>query len=232
VRALLVVLALVVGACGGTASGPGDDDYDDDYDYAEETEPPDSASGGGSGSRAVDELLKKRRAATFKVVYEWSGSGSLPLSETWYQKPPKSRVDFGTPGEARWTSQFILADGMYLCETSRGTSTCWKGGGGAEAPEDLSFAATIMLAYEGLLDDPAFTSERETRTIAGQQASCWKSSSLAMLGLAQVTLCHASNGVPLHFEWKAGNDTFAMTAKSYSTTVADSELELLAKPDN
>jgi len=233
---------LVLSACSRSGTGSDNDGQSDgsgagDGSGAATSAPTSAATGAPSAAAAtpagadLTELQKKRKAATFKVAYEWSGTGSTPTSETWYHKGTDSRVDWGEPGQPSYASHYINKDGAFLCSVSGSETTCFKTQTAAENPEELSFAATIMTAYEGVLTDPSFSSTRESRTIAGQSAACWKSGALLMLGLAEVTLCYdAGSGVPLLFEWKAGNDTFQMTAKTYSSTVADSDFVLPAKP--
>lgn len=233
----LLILSLVLTACGG---GPGSSarqgEDQEDAEYSEEAEAPASqataAPAQGGDTMPVSDLTKKRRQATFKVTYQWSSGKDAPANETWYSKPPRSRIDFGDASQSSWMSQFILENGVFVCETSSGKAACWKSGSDAVAPEELSFTATLMTAYEGLMTDSSFKATREDRTIAGQQGSCVKSSDLLMLGLAEITLCYAGNGVPLLFQWKAGADTFTMEAKSYSTSVSDKDFELLATPQD
>ncbi len=229
----MIALAFVVTACGPAATKPepaaGDGGTTDTSAPARAT----PAANPSTGIAAVDQLIKKRRASTFKVTYTWTASdGSAPLAETWYQKPPKSRVDFGEPGAKSLTSQFVLADGHYVCETSDGKSTCFKGGAAAgTVPEELSPSATVMVTFEGLLADPSVSGvQRSTRTIAGQQGSCAKSGSVLVLALAEATLCHASNGVPLFFEFKSASGSLTMTAVTFTTNVPDADFDLPAKP--
>jgi hypothetical protein len=230
----LLILSLVLTACGGGAgTSAQDDEMQEDTEYTEESgDQGEAAAPAGGDATPVSDLTKKRRQSTFKVTYQWSTGKDAPANETWYSKPPKSRIDFGEATQNHWMSQFILENGVFVCETSSGKANCWKSGSDAVAPEELSFTATLMMAYEGLLTDPSFQATRENRTIAGQQGSCVKSTNLLMLGLAEITLCYASNGVPLLFQWKAGPDTFTMEAKSYSTSVSDQDFELFAKPQD
>jgi hypothetical protein len=232
----LLILSLVLTACGGgSGTSAQDEEGQDDTEYGEEAGAPAgqaTAAPAGSDTTPVSDLTKKRRQATFKVTYQWSSGKDAPANETWYSKPPRSRIDFGDASQSSWMSQFILENGVFVCETSSGKAACWKSGSDAVAPEELSFTATLMTAYEGLMTEPSFKATRETRTIAGQQGSCVKSSDLLMLGLAEITLCYAGNGVPLLFQWKAGADTFTMEAKSYSTSVSDKDFELLATPQD
>lgn len=232
----LLILSLVLTACGG---GPGSSERQgedqEDAEYSEEAGAPAgqaTTAPAGSDTTPVSDLTKKRRQSTFKVTYQWSSGKDAPANETWYSKPPRSRIDFGDASQSSWMSQFILENGVFVCETSSGKANCWKSGSDADSPEELSFTATLMTAYEGLMTEPSFKATRETRTIAGQQGSCVKSSDLLMLGLAEITLCYAGNGVPLLFQWKAGADTFTMEATSYSTSVSDKDFELLATPQD
>ena len=237
---ILVVAFLVACGGGGTATPTPTEDQDADNGAAAT----DASGGQGAGASAgaepttagqaqVSALLALRKASTFKVEYEWSGTGSTPTSETWYHKGVNSRVDWGQPGEPSYASHYVNKDGAFICEHSGSTATCFKTAGTAGSAEELSFAATIITIYEGILVDPSFAATRETRTIAGQSGSCWISGPVVMLGLAGVTICYAtSSGVPLFFEWKAGNDSFAMTAKTYTGTVADSDFVLPATPTN
>lgn len=226
----LLILSLVLAACGGGAgTSAQDEEAVDETEYAEETEAPAgqaTAAPAGDEGVEVSALTKKRRGSTFKVVYQWSSNkDNTPAAETWYSKPPMQRIDFGDT-----MSQFITKDGVFICEKASGTANCWKSGSEATSAEELSFTATIMIAYEGLLTDPSFNATRGTRTIAGQQGSCVTSTNLLMLALSEITLCYASSGVPLLFEWKAGGDVFTMEAKTYSTSVDDKDFELFAKP--
>lgn len=238
---------MFVVACSRSAA-PSDDGQNDgtgsDDGSGAATSEPASTSGAGTSPAAaaspagadLTDLQKKRKAATFKVAYEWRATGGgAPTSETWYHKGAFSRVDWGEPGQPSFVSHYAIKDGAFLCETSGTTTTCFRTAAATtpQNPEEMSFSATLFVAFEGLLSDPSFTSSRESRSIAGQTAACWKSGAVIALGLAEVTLCHqAQSGVPLLFEWKAGNDVFTMTAKTYSTSVADSDFVLPVAPLN
>ena len=231
----VLVVSLVLSACSGGA-GPAKSGGQDQQDTSAGGPTTTAATAGapqGGDAAAVSDLTKKRRQATFKVTYTWTASGSSPQpSETWYSKPPRSRIDHGDAKADNWLSEFVLPTGVFACETSSGSSTCWRAATSARTIEELSFAALIMAAYEDLLSDPAFRATRSTRTIAGQQGSCSSAANILALGLADLTICHASNGVPLFFSWKAGKDTFTMEATSYGTSVSDKDLDLLAPPQN
>lgn len=238
IRRMLIVLAtlsLVLGACGGGAGTTANEDRTEaEAETAASDAKGTAAPAQGGDADALTEMQKKRRQATFKVEYKWTSQGrsgsSSQQNETWYSKPPRSRIDFGNASEHQWMSQFILDNGVFVCQTTGGKSDCWKGGGEAKDVEDLSFTAAIMTAWEGILTDPSIGASRETRMIAGQQGSCAKATNVLMLGFSEITVCYAKNGVPLLLEWKAGSDLFRMEATSYTTTVAEKEFELPAKP--
>jgi hypothetical protein len=236
VSTALAIFALLLGACGG--AGKVAQDANGDAENAEQYEASDAKASAAPGQGADDnltDLTKKRRQATFKVAYTWTTStakGSDTTYETWYSKPPRSRVDFGKPNEPNWMSQFGLEDGGFGCLTAMGKPTCSKVSDEKVSAEDSSTVAVFMTAFEGILTDKSIGATRDTRTIAGQRASCAKATNVLLLGFTEITLCFAGNGVPLLLDWKAGSDAFRLEATSYSSTVSDKDFELPAKPQD
>jgi hypothetical protein len=233
----LAILALVLGACGGGA-GKVAQDADRDPEKAGQYEASDGKASAAPGQGADDnlsDLEKKRRQATFMVAYKWTtntAKGSSTTFETWFSKPPRSRVDFGEATAENWLSQFGLENGAFSCFKVNGKPTCSKWSDEKVSAQESSTVAAFMTAFEGILTDKSLGATRDTRTIAGQRASCARATNILLLGLAEITVCFAGNGVPLLLDWKAGSDVFRMEATSYSSTVSDKDFDLPAKPQD
>lgn len=228
---LLMTLALILSACGGGTAT--DEDFQDEAGSVQEdqSDATEAAVPATEAANALSEVTAKRRQATYKVSYQWTSGNNPPANETWYQKPPRSRIDFGSATDQQWTAQFVLENGLFFCQTTDRKVDCWKAPhGDAKLAEDLSFATAIISGYEDLLSDATFAAQGDDRTIAGQRASCATARNVVILGFAEITVCHAGNGVPLLLEWKVGDETLRMEATSYTTAVPDSALELLATP--
>jgi hypothetical protein len=66
-----------------------------------------------------------------------------------------------------------------------------------------------------------------TRHIAEQHAHCYDAASS---GLSNGRFCYSAQGIPLVARFNAQAGQWSMEATSLSTTVADSDFTLLAKP--
>ena len=235
---LAVALALIV-ACGGTtpstsgSATPGG---------ATATAGATSGSGSGSATPAasgprLSDALTAGKNAQYKITYKYTisgGAGGLSGEQTWYSKPPKSRMDFSTNvgGQTTVVSYFTLADGSYYCMALGSTKTCFKLGAGIPSPIDSNPAAVFqqsMIANPGSFPG-VFV---ENKTFAGQSGACYDvTGSAAVGGATSGRFCYSSSGLLLFQNFTAAGASVGLEATNVSTTVPDSDFELPAKPSN
>lgn len=220
---LLLVLAIVLAACGGAGApsagtpGPGGT-----TGSGEATASP----GDGEAGPAFADLIRQGALATYKITYVISltgGESDGAMQQTWYFKPPNARYDLSDPESSDVISMFMLSTGTYMCTTTEGQSYCFQSSTDAAAGQDM--ALSFQTSFQ---DDPdAFGATlRETRSIAGQQAFCY-AVGLGVLG-GDGTFCYNAAGVPLLSQWSADGQTWKMEATAFSTSVPDSDFELPA----
>ena len=191
-----------------------------------------AASAAASGQRLSD-LLAASRTATYKITYKitttGAGADAFGGEQTWYFKPPRARFDFSMSqgGQALTIQFFTLPEGSYYC-LNIGQVRCMAVQG-VGSPLDQNPAAQ---AQSALVSNPGqfgstFTS---TKTIAGQTGQCYDVKANAASSFSSGTFCYTNQGVPLLSQFTAAGATFAVEATNYSTTVADSDFTLPAKP--
>jgi hypothetical protein len=150
--------------------------------------------------------------------------------QTWYFKAPKSRFDFSTSfgGQKTTISFFNLPDGSYYCFGGAGQPVSCLSVGGVGSPLDQNAAA---MTQRSLMDNPdkfgaAF---KETKTIAGQTALCYDvTGGAGTFGAG--TFCYSKAGLALLSQFSMQGSTWSMEATNVSTTVADADFTLPAKP--
>jgi hypothetical protein len=240
-RAALSLLLTVIVGCGGatpTTSGAG-------AGASAATTTASSAPSGASTASAaasaaasgqkLSDLLAASKTATYKITYKISASGAgaegFSGEQTWYFKPPRARFDFSLSqsGQALTIQYFTLPEGSFYC-INIGQLRCMAAQG-VGSPIDQNPAA---LAQRSLLDDPSSfgATLTGTKTIAGQTGQCYdvKASATTAAGFTAGTFCYTKDGVPLLSQFSAAGSTFSVEATNYSTTVADSDFTLPAKP--
>ena len=197
------------------------------------SKPSESESSKPPGPSFLD-LVMGAKQTPYKFTYRMSGAGggqTFSGKQTWYFKPPKSRMDFTTAagGQASLTSMYILEDAVYLCTSLTGSTTCLKMP--REQGMQQNQASVLQNQVQESPDqfDPTY---QGTRAIAGQQAQCFglNSKSAAQMEFSEMTFCYSTQGIPLLMQTKAQDFDMSMEATSFSTSVADSDFELPAKP--
>jgi hypothetical protein len=240
-RAALALLMAFVVACGGAA--PATTGASSAPSSAATTAPTTAASSAPSAapSSAADvsaqlaALLGTSKNATYKITYKITASGSgadaFNGQQTWYFKPPRARFDFATTqgGQTLTLSYFSLPEGTFYC-FNVGQVQCLTVAG-VGSPLDNNAAA---VAQQSLIANPSGFGATPSagKTIAGQQATCFDVSNKAgASGFDTGTFCYSKEGVPLLSTFStASYQSWSMEATSYSTTVADGDFTLPAKP--
>ena len=116
-------------------------------------------------------LINGSKQASYKVVYKISGSSAgqaMSGEQTWYAKPPKSRMDFtaATTEGSGAASMYLLEDGAYMCSATGGQKTCFK------TPQQQAMQQNQGAQVQGQVQsqpDSFDTTNSGTRQIAGQQ---------------------------------------------------------------
>ena len=236
-RAALAFLVSFVVACGGAA--PATTGVSSAPTTAVTTAP--SAAATATASKAADvsaqlaALLGTSKTATYKVTYKITASGSgadaFNGEQTWYFKPPRARFDFATSqgGQKLTLSYFSLPEGTFYCFNVGAVQCLTVAGVGS--PLDQNAAA---VAQQSLIANPSGfgATPSASKTIAGQQATCFDVSNTAGAGgFDSGTFCYSKEGVPLLSTFSTPQyASWTVEATNYSTTVTDADFTLPAKP--
>ena len=179
------------------------------------------------------DLVKGAKQASYKIVYKVSGTSagqSVSGEQTWYVKPPRSRIDISATaaGEAGSASMYQLEDGTYVCTAVTGQKTCFKSGREQAMQQNQG-----MQVEEQVRDKPDQVDAiyQGTRQIAGQQGQCYavKPKAGAQAGFTEGIFCYSIQGFPLLMQSKDQGFEIAMEATSFSATVNDADLQLPAQ---
>jgi hypothetical protein len=233
--AVAFLVSLFVAACGGPAAQPSPTPVPAPPATPAPTPPPtpaptSSPSPTPAGPSLVD-LARAGKAATYKVTYKVSSksaAGSVEgVTQTWYAKPPKLRMDsfILSPGPAPDVSIFILENGVFTCGSSGGTPFC------ITMPADQAAQARQPLDVQDQFASGAAgvdVTSKGTRQIAGQQATCFEMT-YKTLG-AEGTLCYTAQGVALFIAYKVPGSEVTMEATAYGTAVSDDDFKLPVPP--
>ncbi|MEK7863131.1 MAG: hypothetical protein AAB295_07710 [Chloroflexota bacterium] len=164
---------------------------------------------------------------TYKVSSK-SAAGSIDgVTQTWYSKPPKLRMDSFvlSTGPVPDVSVFILENGVFTCGSSGGTPFCMTmpADQAAQARQPLEVQSQFAAASADVDVTP-----KGSRQIAGQQATCFEMRHKT-LG-AEGTLCYTAQGVALLIAYKVAGTEANLEATAYSTVVSDDDFKLPAPP--
>lgn len=171
------------------------------------------------------------KTATYKVTYKVStksAAGSVEgITQIWYVKPSKLRIDsfILSPGPTPDTSIFVLDTGTYVCSAQTGSLQCitMPAQQAAAARQPLQVQDTLVSGSSDVVVQPS-----GTRTIAGTQAFCFDATH-APTG-SKGTLCYTAQGVPLFIAYSAAGTESTLEATAFSTTVSDDDLKLPVAP--
>ena len=235
-----LVLSLIV-ACGGAAPATTGASGAATPGGATASAGASSGSGAASGTPSatkLSDILAAGKNATYKITYKYAitgGAGAVTGEQTWYSKPPKSRLDFSSNvgGQTTVISYFSLADGTYYCMSLGSTKTCFSlKAAGIPSPLDSNPAARFQQsmvanpnAYGGVFV--------ENKTFAGQSGACYDvTGSAAAAGATSGRFCYSREGMLLFQQFAAAGSSVSLEATNLSTTVPDSDFDLPAKPSN
>ncbi len=240
-RTLLIGTALLVGAlllaCGSDSDADGSPDSPDATESADDssTEPADAISDLPAGDAAAElrNLATQFGVREIKIEYRFtndSADGSVGGTMTLYWKPPDAqRTDLSTSdGDV---TLITTATTSYMC-TAEGGGQC------LEMPLDDSLAPSIFGIFtepdnltgqiEAALGDVDI--DRSSRTIAGQDATCFTMSGTIDGETGVAEYCFRDDGVLLLLRATGGPETegggeFSLEAISVEDSVSDSDLE-------
>lgn len=156
---------------------------------------------------------------------------SMSGEQTWYSKPPKTRMDFTatTQGGGGSASMYLLEDGAYMCSSMGGQQACFK------SPEEQAMQQNQGAQVQDQVQeqpDKFDTTYIGPRQIAGQQGQCFaiKPKAGTQADFTESTVCYSAQGIPLLIQSKGQNFDMTMEATSVSTSVADSDFKLPSEP--
>ncbi|HXG42188.1 MAG TPA: hypothetical protein VNL95_05620 [Dehalococcoidia bacterium] len=177
------------------------------------------ACGGGQGERvggrddaqrALREAAQRLAQGQFKITYSATISGGGQPSQggqmVFYWRPGNFRLDFsaGPAQISLFTSQGQGQIGVMCDHTSR---TCAEVTVGRDTSTPFGFDPnTIWQDIPGLLGSGPL--QRSSRTIAGQQATCWTGQSPY-----RVEVCLRNDGALLSLSYEEAGQTFRMEAQ-------------------
>jgi len=197
-----------------------------------------SNTGATDASAQLAATLGLAKNATYKITYKISASGSgadaFSGEQTWWVKPPRSRFDFvlSQGGQKLTIQYFSLPEGAFSC-VNVGIVQCTAVAGTTGSPVDQNPAVS---AQQSLIGNPTnfSASASGSKTLAGQTASCYDVKSKSSgAGFDSGTFCYSKDGVPLLSTFTITQPqslSLTMEATNFSTTVADADFTLPAKP--
>jgi hypothetical protein len=220
-RLLLVVSFVVIASLLAWACGGGGEEKPSGPTAPAATSPAGEtpeAQGGGEFS----DLIGKFSEATFKVTYQVTGGTAGNGSMIWYKKGDSLRMDMGAEVEGEQRSAIIIVSSgtSYFCTDMPElgeNATCFSQP--AQAGEGVG---EMVAELEKTLTDPTVDIvSTGSRTIAGEDAKCYKASSPDIEGESEV--CLSSEGVPLFTRETVEGEETTMEATDFSRDVSDSD---------
>jgi hypothetical protein len=231
----ILITVLLIAACGGggtPAAAPSAPAA-----AGESAAPAPAATAGASQAAAgpaFADILRSGKLTSYRVSYKMTTTGSGQdtgaLEQTWYFKPPNTRLDFAMSdgyGGTSKISMFYLATGSYFCTIATEGNTCMQVAADGAGAQNLGFE--IQDSFQN--DPSAFNATISTgRSIAGQTALCYVIKGAAAVIFSEGTFCYTQTGVPLLSQWSAAGSSFTMEATSFTADVPDSDFVLPATP--
>jgi hypothetical protein len=238
---LALALSLVVACGGATPSGSAGAGASAAASPGGATATAAATSGSGTGTGTarptasgpqLSTVLASGRTAEYKITYRYAitGAGATTGSQTWYAKPPKSRIDFTSSfgGQTSEMSFFTLPDGTFFCMSAGTAKTCFRAAAGMPNPIESNAAATFQ--QQMTANPTAFGGVFvENKTFAGQSGACYDVTS-ATSGSGR--FCYSPTGLLLYQNFTVQGSGITLEATNVSTTVPDSDFELPARPSN
>lgn len=232
----LAFLALVtMAACAQASTKPSETTKSTDTSKATDVAPKEqSAPASKPAEPSFMDIMNSGKQAAYKVTYRISGTSNgekMSGEQTWYVKPPRSRMDFSLSGTgaAGNASLYLLGDGVVMCSKAEGATTCLK------MPKTQAMQQNQgAMAQEQVQEKPGdFDMQYQgTRDIAGQQGQCFalKPKGSIQAGFTEGTFCYSKQGVPLLTQSKGQGFEMTMEATSFSASVTDADFKLPAEP--
>jgi hypothetical protein len=222
-----LLLSLFVAACSAPAAQPSPTPVPATPAPTPPPTPAPASSAPAPAGPSLADLARAGKAATYKVTYKVSSknaAGSVEgVTQTWYVKPPKLRMDsflFST-GPTPDVSVFVLENGVFSCGSSGGPLFC------ITMPADQAAQVRQPLEVQSQFASGSAdvdVTPKGSRQIAGQQATCFEMRHRT-LG-AEGTLCYTAQGVALLIAYKVPGIEVSMEATAYSTAVSDDDFKL------
>lgn len=186
------------------------------------------ASSGSSVGEKITDYISKKQSLEFTVDYQYTMDGPSG-SDTWdfkqYMARNRYRMDSNAQGQE---GRFYFIDNQVTsCNKQGGDWTCMQ------LPQgDDSSVSDPTEQFSDIEDDIDVedTTYKGTRKIAGTTAYCW-GINWDMYGAdGGMDVCYSKEGVPLYMKSETNGMTVEMEAKSYKTSVSDSDFRFPAEP--
>lgn len=180
------------------------------------------------------DIMNSGKQASYKVTYKITGTSAgqnLSGEQTWYLKPPKTRMDFslGGTGEAGRASLYLTGDDTVMCSMAGGATTCLKMPKAQAMQQSQGASAQEQVQTNPAGFDGSF---QGTKDIAGQQGLCFvlKPKGSSEAGFTEGTFCYTKQGALLLMQSKSQGSEMKMEATSFSTSVSDADFQLPSAP--
>jgi hypothetical protein len=221
-RGFLALAFVVAAACGGSPSTTAASPTGSAPTATAVTQATAASSPSGNAFRNI---TSAGASTPYKVTYQISSSAggqAFGTSQTWYVSGKNFRMDLNLgPGSS--LSIFVIPEGSFTCIGTGTEAQCSSTPGGAALAQSpaAGFDADIRAN-----PDAYGATFKETRTIAGTSASCYRLAGTAA-GFSQGTVCYTSSGVPLFQQFDASGFSFTMEATAFGVP-SDADFKLPA----
>jgi hypothetical protein len=176
-------------------------------------------------NEGLSDVLKDTSKLTYKISYDITSTDDEGQPETGtytlVNKPPKTRIEFSS-STASDESVIVIDDGTdtYLCTPT--DKSCLKTPGTGAGLGGALLAVDPDTVVKDAEAEGATIKKTDDRTIAGTSASCYSVTDSDGTG----SMCIAKDtGIVLLIDGTNEGSKIALTAKSFSTSVDDSEFK-------
>ncbi len=175
----------------------------------------------------IMDIVSKGPTGQHKVSYDMNFGPDSPKTEmtTFWKNENRYRIDtVSTEMESRL---FMVDNQATACSKENGKFMCYT-----TKPEEVTNVATDLsiteykdeITQEGETSNKYKVYKDGTMTIAGYTAKCYSFEYTS----EKEKICFSNEGVILYHKYVSANETSEFQAKSYSTTVVDSDFDLPA----
>lgn len=223
---IFVILAMSIAGCGAPVdlsdsgkTSSSDKSGADASDSADVEETSDSKDEDSSFADKFKDFAAKKMATEFTVTYDQTikneGATQKLAMTQYFGGPTKYRSDMTVQGHE--TRSYVLDKTFYACNDMSGAWQCLK-------IENQEQNTASFDNVESNPDKYDYTF-KGTKTVAGALTYCYE----IAVPPSVMTECFTKEGVPLYMKVTGSGADMEMIAKSYKTSVSDSDFSLPAE---